>query len=126
MNTKVEQPEQASSAADVVKYVVAGLLVVASLWAYTYALQSWPAPLRGLLVAAAVAAAGFVFSLTAKGRGVREFFSESMFELRKVVWPTRQEAMRTTWVILVVVTIVSLLLAGFDFIIAELVKLVLG
>jgi preprotein translocase subunit SecE len=126
MNTKVEQPEQASSAADVAKYVLAIALVVASLWAYAYALSSWAAPLRGLVVAAAVVAAGFVFSLTAKGRQVREFFGESMFELRKVVWPTRQEALRTTWVILVVVTIVSLLLAGFDFIIAALVKFLLG
>ena len=54
-----------------------------------------------------------VMSLTAKGRQTKEFFSESLFELRKVVWPTRQEAMRITGVILVVVVIVASLVSGF-------------
>ena len=53
----------------------------------------------GGLVAGAV-----VFLTTAKGAQTREFLSESRFELRKVVWPTRQEAMRTTWVVMIVVS----------------------
>jgi preprotein translocase subunit SecE len=126
MNTKVEQPEQAVNAADVAKYVLAVAIIAASIWAYSSALITWAAPLRGLLVAAAVVVAGFVVSLTAKGRQTREFFSESMFELRKVVWPTRQEAMRTTGVILVVVAAVSLILAAFDWIIAKAIQLLLG
>ena len=48
--------------------------------------------------------------LSAKGLLARRFFSDSMFELRKVVWPTRQEAIRMTWVVIVVVIILSLLL----------------
>jgi preprotein translocase subunit SecE len=126
MNTKVEQAEQSVNAADLAKYVLAVAIVAASIWAYTSALSSWAAPLRGLLVAAAVVVAGFVVSFTAKGRQTREFFSESMFELRKVVWPTRQEAMRTTGVILVVVAAVSLILAAFDWIIAWLIRQLLG
>jgi len=126
MNTKVEQPVQAVNAADVAKYVLAVAIVAASIWAYTSALTSWAAPLRGLLVAAALVVAGFVVSFTAKGRQSREFFSESMFELRKVVWPTRQEAMRTTGVILVVVAVVSLILAAFDWVIAKVIQLLLG
>jgi preprotein translocase subunit SecE len=55
-----------------------------------------------------------VFMLTGKGRDTREFFRVA-FELRKVVWPTRQEAIRMTWVVIVVVLILSLLLGGFDF-----------
>ena len=56
-----------------------------------------------------------VFLQTGKGRDTREFLSESRFELRKVVWPTREEATRTTWVVIVVVILLSLILAGFDF-----------
>ena len=67
-----------------------------------------------------------VFMLTAKGAETREFLSESRFELRKVVWPTRQEAMRMTWVVVIVVIIIALLLAGFDTVIQWLVKLFLG
>ena len=125
MNTKVDQAQQAVSAADVAKYVLAAALVVAGLFAF-YWFSQWPGPVRALVAVAGVAAAAVVMSLTAKGRQTKDFFSESMFELRKVVWPTRQEAMRITGVILVVVVIVSLILAGFDFVISWLIRLLLG
>jgi len=51
-----------------------------------------------------------------------EFVSEVRDELRKVVWPTRQEAIRMTWVVIVVVLILSLLLGGFDFLIQKLTQ----
>ena len=66
------------------------------------------------------------FLTTAKGAQTREFLGESRFELRKVVWPTRQEALRTTWVVIAVVIIISLILALFDVIIQWAVKFLLG
>ena len=77
------------------------------------------------MVAGLVAGIG-VFLISAKGRQTLEFLSESRFELRKVVWPTRQEAMRTTWVVMIAVAILSLILAGFDLIIQAAVKFILG
>ena len=67
-----------------------------------------------------------VFRTSAKGHQTREFLAESRFELRKVVWPTRQEAMRMTWVVIIVVVILSLMLAGFDLVIQWVVRLLLG
>jgi len=125
MNTKVEQAEHAASAADVAKYVLALVLVAAGFVGF-YWFAEWPGLVRALLALAGVVAAGAVIAATAKGRQAREFFSESMFELRKVVWPTRQETTRTTGVILVVVVIVSLVLSGFDFVISWLIRLLLG
>ena len=66
------------------------------------------------------------FRQSALGRSAREFLSESRFELRKVVWPTRQEAIRMTWVVVIVVIILSLLLGGFDYIIQKLTQWILG
>nr|WP_255683277.1 preprotein translocase subunit SecE [Luteimonas sp. MHLX1A] len=63
---------------------------------------------------------------TAKGAQTREFFAETRFELRKVVWPTRQEAMRMTWVVIIAVIIIALVLAGFDTVIQWLLRLFLG
>jgi len=125
MNTKVDQAPQAVSAADVAKYVVAVALVAGAFFAF-YWFKQWPGPVRGLVAVAGVVAAAAVMALTAKGRQTKEFFSESLFELRKVVWPTRQEAMRITGVILVVVVIVSLILSAFDFVISWLIRLLLG
>ena len=125
MNTKVEQAEQAVTAADVAKYVLAAALVAGGIFAF-YWFSQWPGPVRALVAAAGVVAAGAVVAFTAKGRQAREFFSESMFELRKVVWPTTQETRKTTGVILVVVVIVSLVLSFFDLIISWLIRLLLG
>jgi preprotein translocase subunit SecE len=125
MNTKVEQAEQAVTAADVAKYVLAAALVAGGIFAF-YWFSQWPGPVRALVAAAGVVAAGAVVAFTAKGRQAREFFSESMFELRKVVWPTTQETRKTTGVILIVVVIVSLILSFFDLIISWLIRLLLG
>ena len=125
MNTKVEQAEQAVSAADVAKYVLALALVAGGIFAF-YWFSQWPGPVRALVAAAGVVLGAVVMAFTAKGRQTRGFVSESLFELRKVVWPTRQETLRITGVILVVVVIVSLILSGFDFVISWLIRLLLG
>jgi len=125
MNTKVEQSQQSVSAADVAKYVLAAALVAGGFFVF-YWFSQWPGPVRGLVVALGILAALAVMSLTAKGRQGKDFLSESIFELRKVVWPTRQETLRITGVILVVVVIVSLVLSFFDLIISWLIRLLLG
>ena len=121
MNTKVDQAEQAVAPADVAKYVLAFALAAGGIFAW-YWFGQWPVVLRGMLVVAAIG----VVAVTAKGRQGREFVSESLFELRKVVWPTRQETLRITGVILLVVVIVSLILSAFDLVISWVIRLLLG
>jgi len=122
MNSKVEQSKTAASAGDVAKYVVALALVVAGLVVWWMFAGQWATPLRALAVVFGLLAGAGLFITTAKGRDTVEFLSESRFELRKVVWPTRQEAIRMTWVVAIVVSVLSLILAGFDFAIQALVE----
>ncbi len=124
MSTKVEQA-RGSAAGEVVKYVVALLLVAAGVFGF-YWFENWATAVRALLVVVGVLAGAAVFAGSAKGAQTREFLSESRFELRKVVWPTRQEALRTTWVVMLAVLIISLMLAGFDAVIQWVIKLLLG
>lgn len=124
MNSKVEQHGSAS-AGDFLKYALALLLVGGGVFAF-YWFADWAAALRALVVVAGLVAGIGVFLISAKGRQTLEFLSESRFELRKVVWPTRQEAMRTTWVVMIAVAILSLILAGFDLVIQAAVKFILG
>lgn len=124
MNSKIE-PSRSASAADIAKYALALLLVAAGVFLY-YWFDQWPEALRTLAVVLGIVAGTVVFAITAKGGQAREFLSESRFELRKVVWPTRQEALRTTWVVMIAVVIISLLLAGFDAVIQWVIKLLLG
>ncbi len=124
MNSKVEHSKAATtSAADIAKYALAVVLVVGGLVAWWWFEGQWQAPMRATAVVAGLLLGGLVFMMTAKGRETREFLVESRFELRKVVWPTRQEALRMTWVVAVVVVIISLLLGAFDWIIQALLEL---
>ncbi|MCC8362342.1 preprotein translocase subunit SecE [Lysobacter sp. A6] len=122
MNSKVEQPKAASTG-DIVKYALAVLLVAAGVFAFYW----WPeSQLRWLAVIGGVAAGLGVFMATRKGADTREFLGESRFELRKVVWPTRQEAGRATLMIIIAVIVISLVLAAFDVVIQWGIKLLLG
>jgi preprotein translocase subunit SecE len=126
MNTKAENVVSATSAGDYAKYALALVVVAAGIAGYYLLPESVVAPLRVLLVVLAVAAAMAVFAVTAQGRRTRDFFGESLFEVRKVVWPTRQETMRITGVVLVVVMVISLILFLFDKIIEQAIKFLLG
>jgi preprotein translocase subunit SecE len=124
MNSKVEQAK-AASAGDIVKYALALALVVAGLFAF-YWFGEWPTAVRALAVIGGLIAGTVVFLTSFKGAQTREFLSEARFELRKVVWPTRQEAGRATVMIIIAVIVISLILAGFDVVIQWAVKWLLG
>ena len=124
MNSKVEQAK-AASAGDIVKYALALALVVSGLFAF-YWFGEWPTAVRALAVIGGLIAGTVVFLTSFKGAQTREFLSEARFELRKVVWPTRQEAGRATVMIIIAVVVISLILAGFDVVIQAVVKWLLG
>ena len=119
-------PTQSASGGDLVKYALALLLSVAGLFAFYWFDGQWPMGVRVLAVVAGLVAGAAVFMATAKGADTREFLSEARFELRKVVWPTRQETTRTMWVVIAVVILMSLMLAGMDLVIQAAVKWLLG
>jgi preprotein translocase subunit SecE len=125
VNSRVEQ-SKAASPADIAMYALAVLLAVAGVFAFYWFENQWSSPLRIGVVVGGLVAGLVVFMLSARGRATRGFLSESRFELRKVVWPTRQEATRLTWVVVAVVVVISLVLAGFDGIIRWAVKFLLG
>ena len=112
MNSKVEQPRAASSG-DIVKYALALLLVAAGIFAF-YWFSEWPSSMRSLAVIGGLIFGGGVFLTSHLGVQTREFLSESRFELRKVVWPTRVETRQTTIAVLVFVVIMGVFFWALD------------
>lgn len=55
---------------------------------------------------------------TAKGQAFVKFAKEARNELRKVIWPTRDEAVKNTIMVAIIVAIMSLFLWGVDALIA--------
>lgn len=78
----------------------------------------------GLLVLAIVA--GFIALQTTQGAGFWKLAKESRAEVRKVVWPTRQESTQTTLIVVAVVLLTALILWGLDSLIGWLVSMVIG
>ena len=57
---------------------------------------------------------------------IRNWWRQTIGELRKVTWPSREEAVALTRIVLIVTVILSALLGIFDFVFARLVGLLVG
>ena len=122
MNTKSDQP-RATNVRDIGKLILAVAIVAAGIFAYSWFGNdaSVPTTVRifGLLVAIAVAVV--IAAFTAPGQRMRGFVAETQFEMRKVVWPTRDETLKTTGIIILVVIVLSLLLGLIDLILKAVI-----
>ena len=110
MNT---QAEAQTPVFDIVKHVISVLLVMAGVVAFYYFTDySLLYRVIGLLVVALIVL-GLLFT-TDLGRNLWAFFQESKIEVRKVVWPTRDETTRTTMLVFAMVLTVGFILWLLD------------
>ena len=99
--------------ADNIKLIIAVVLMAAAITLfYTYAGYSTLLRVLGLLVVAGVSL--FIASKTNIGSTVLSYVRDTNVEVRKVVWPTRQETLQTTLVVILMVMMVALMLWGVD------------
>jgi len=56
---------------------------------------------------------------------IRKFIAETIGELRKVSWPTRQEAIRLTEIVIIVIIVMAIILGGLDYIYSKFFALIL-
>ena len=52
---------------------------------------------------------------------VERYYRETVGELRKVVWPTREEATRLSSIVIAVIVVMSIVLGLFDVLFASLI-----
>lgn len=98
---------------DTLKIVFAlGLLGVGVVGFYMYPEQSLLYRVLGLVALAAIAVG--VLYTTAVGQRTWQFAQDSRVELRKVVWPSRTEAIQTTLIVLAVVVLIGIFLWLLD------------
>lgn len=104
--------------------VVAVLLIVAIVGNFLY--RDVSLPLRAMAVVLIIAIAGAVVLLTTQGKATVAFAREARTEMRKVIWPTRQETLHTTLIVAAVTAVMSLILWGLDGILVRLVSFITG
>ena len=122
MNPKVETE---GSSLDTAKLTAAIVLLVGAVVAfYWFAEHSLLLRVLGLLAVAGVAL--FVGSQTLVGGRALGFLSDARTEVRKVVWPTRQETLQTALIVFGVVIFMGIVLWLLDMLLLWAVRLLTG
>jgi preprotein translocase subunit SecE len=101
--------ETVSTGADKAKLAVAGVLVIGAVAAF-YALGKQDLWLRVVALLVLLAAAVGVFFTAEAGKQLIAYGQDSIKETRKVVWPTRKEAMQMTGYVFAFVFVMALFL----------------
>ena len=110
---------------DTVKLLLSVAMLIAGIVGF-YLFEAQPLWVRLLGLLAIIAMAVTVALLTEPGRRMKVFASSAQTEVRKVVWPSRQETLQTTLVIFVAVLLTALFLWGVDSILFVLVRMFTG
>ena len=101
---KDNSPIKTGNPQDVAWLLLAVLLLASGVYAY-YAYEELSILIRVGGVLASLSLAAVVLLRTARGQNAWQFVQSSRAELRKVVWPNRQETLQTTATVLVIVLI---------------------
>ncbi len=99
--------------ADNIKLVIAVVLMASAITLfYTYAEYSNLLRVLGLLAATGLSL--FIASKSAIGGAALSYVRDTQVEVRKVVWPTRQDTVRTTLLVIVMVMVAAVMLWAVD------------
>ena len=106
------------SPVDVILWIFALALFAGALMVNQYLPAYWPPANNiwvriGVILACIVVALGLLYA-THQGKGFVRLLKDSRVELRRVVWPTKQETVTTSWQVLLVVVVTAIILWCFD------------
>lgn len=124
MNGKAETTR--SPMVDSLLLLVSVVLLIGGIGAYYYYEDMAIAPVRVAGLIAVTIIAAFIAGQSYKGANFFRFLKEADMERRKVVWPTHQETLQTSLMVIVVTIIISLFLAAVDWMLGALVRSLLG
>ncbi|MDG2949369.1 preprotein translocase subunit SecE [Exercitatus varius] len=102
-------------------FLVVALILVASVGNIYFAGQ-YSTPVRVVAIFVLIVIALILAAITNQGKKALAFFSEARTELRRITWPTRPEAMQTTFIVVAVTVVTSLILWGFDSVIVSVLN----
>ncbi|MDH3893674.1 MAG: preprotein translocase subunit SecE [Chromatiales bacterium] len=117
--------ETGSGAVDKLLLLTAIALVLGGIVVF-YAYPAWSVLLRALIVVGATGAAIAVAMRSQPGQALWRFIVTSRTEVRKMVWPNRQETLTTTGAVLLFVLIMGVFFWGLDFFLLWATRLLTG
>lgn len=118
--------ETVSSPLNAVKWLVCAVIVVAGIYGNSYYANDFSGFMRALILVPMAILAGVFALYTTQGQSFWRLLKEARTEIRRVVWPTKQETMQTTLLVIVVVLIMSVILWLLDLGLNLLIKQFIG
>ncbi|MCY4045900.1 MAG: preprotein translocase subunit SecE [Cellvibrionales bacterium] len=120
-----ESGQETSGALNTVKWVACLAIVAAGIYGNSAFANEYSVFIRAAVLLGLAGIAGFFALTTTQGAGFLTLLKESKTEIRRVIWPTKQETTQTTMIVIVVVLIMSLILwlldIGLNFLISKLI-----
>lgn len=112
-HTHIMSTKTTSNTSDKLKWLSVVLLLSVGIVSF-YTLTEYSLLLRVLSLLAIVAIVAVIAFSTTKGQDTKDFLRETNIEVRKVVWPTRQETIQMTGIVIIMVIILSLFIWAID------------
>ena len=81
---------------------------------------------RALILVGLAVGSIFLLLTTERGRNLWILLRDARSEIRRVIWPTRQETIQTTWIVLILIVVFALILWLLDSGLSFLVQGVIG
>jgi preprotein translocase subunit SecE len=122
MNTKTE-PD--SGALDTAKLVAAAVVLLGGIVAYYY-LSDLSIVVRVLVIFFGLVLGVFIAFQSTQGQQIWQFIQGSRVELRKVVWPTQQETMQTTLMVIVFAVVLAIFFFLVDLVLMNVTQFITG
>ena len=112
MSTQTETSE--SGVLDTIKLVIAAAALIGGLYAYYYYEATVAQALRVLMVLGGTAVGIGIAMTSTQGQRLWHFIQGSRVEIRKVVWPTKQETTQTAIAVFVFTLVMMLFFWALD------------
>ena len=120
-----DKVDTGASPLDTVKLAAAAAILIGGVAGF-YLLTSYPLAVRWVLVLASFGVGVLVALQSVQGRSFWQFVQGSRVELRKVVWPTRQETLQTTLVVFVAVLVMGIFFWILDWVLGSVTAALAG
>lgn len=114
MVTSTSKEKSTTSIRDRVVWWVVFAIIAAGIWGNSYYRDDLAVYIRALALVGLAVLAGFLLFQTERGRNLWILIRDARSELRRVIWPNRQETLQTTLIVLVMVMIFALILWMLD------------
>ena len=119
------QDESQSGVLDTIKLLGGAGILVGGLYGYYYLLE-WSLPLRALMVLGGLAVGIGVAMTSVQGQRLWAFIQGSRVEIRKVIWPTKQETTQTAIAVFIFTFVMAMFFWGLDSALLALTRWLVG